>query len=198
MKGLKEYITESSLSRIWRKIQEHDSGALTGYRDENSKQQNRNNNREIVAFLRSKNYSVTGIQGNYIENFKTDDAKEVGEPSFFVVDHHDTGNLHKDLIALGMKYDQDSVLIVPRGGKGAYLYGTSRRDNAFPSFKEKSLTGDGKFGRVTGKFLSRIKGREFAFEAYKEPPTRNGKWAAHILGEQIDAELRVIIEKELL
>lgn len=187
-----EELRESSLSRIWRHVQDHQAGAISGYRDGNSKAENKSNNREIKAYLNKRGYSVTSVKGNYIENFGSENQREVGEPSFFVVDMNDTGNLERDLAALGKRYDQDSILIVPQGGKGAYLLGTSKRDDAFPPFKQKEVVGSSRFGKVAGQFLSRIRGREFAFESeqVKQPSTVNGKRGWSILADKVEAELK--------
>lgn len=195
MLNFSEYLNESSLSRIWRHVQDHQAGAISGYRDGNSKSENRRNNQEISAFLRSRGYSVTGVQGNYIENFGSDNQKEVGEPSFFVVDIADKGTLERDLRALGERFDQDSILVVPQGGKNAYLVGTSKRDDAFPDYGQKVKVGSGRFGKVAGQFLSRIRGREFTFESVDDPQTINGKWAMSKIAEQVESDL---IKKGLL
>lgn len=186
-------IDESSLSRIWSKTQDYTCGSISGYRDENSRAENKNNNKIILNYLQGKGYSVTSVQGSYIENFGSDSEKEVKEPSFFVanqkVEGDDKGQLEGDLIRMGRKTDQDSILVVPHGGKGAYLVGTSRRDEAFPSYGEKEVVGSGRFGKAAKEFLSRIKGRKFAFEEISRPGTRNGKWAQSVLVNKIDGEI---------
>lgn len=195
MQTFKEFLNESGLTRIWTHVQNHTCGAISGFRGENTKAQNQANNKEILAYLRRKGYSLTKVSGNYIENFGKADQKEVKEPSFFVVDIADTGNLEKDLVALGRRFDQDSVLIVPRGGNGAYLVGTSRRENAFPDFGQSVVVGSSRFGKVAGEFLSRIKGREFAFEEIQAPSTRNGKWGEATIAKQVEEDLRPIFEE---
>jgi len=187
--SLTESLTESSLSRIWSHVEKHQAGAISGYRDENAKSVNKSNNREIKAYLLKKGYSVTRVQGNYIENHGTDKAKEVGEPSFFVVDMNDTGKLDKDLIALGKRFEQDSILIVPKGGKGAYLYGTTTREDPYIEYNKTEKVGNGKYGKVAGAFLSRIRGREFAFESVTAPGTRNGKWGMSVIADAVEKEM---------
>jgi hypothetical protein len=166
---------------------------ITGYRDENSKSQNKQNNREIVNYLQAKGYSLTKVKGSYIENFGSENEKEVGEPSFFVCNHKvdgdDNGQLEKDLRKLGQRFDQDSVLIIPHGGKGAYLVGTSKRDDSFPPYGQKEVVGSGKFGKAAGQFLSRIRGREFAFEDVSLPGTNNGRRGQMILANRLDQEM---------
>ena len=188
-----ELFNESSLSRIWRKTQEHTCGSISGFRDERTRRENIANNRIILNYLQGKGYSVTSVQGSFIENFKTDSAKEVDEPSFFVCNHKvdgdDGGELERDLIKMGIKTDQDSILIIPHGGKGAYLIGTTHRENANIPFGQKQVVGSGRYGRAFGQFFSRVRGRIFAYEEIDPPATRNGKWSQAILVREIDSEM---------
>lgn len=194
MRDFIKYVNESSLSRIWDKVEKYTCGAITGYRNEQTNAENKQANKEILIYLKTKGYSITSVKGNYIENFGTSDAKEVGENSFFVanqkVEGDDGGALESVLKKLGLKYNQDSVLIVPVGGKGAYLLGTSKKDTAEPAFNQKFVTGNAKFGQVAGKYLSRIKNREFAFESVDFPGTINGLRGWEALTEEIDKDLQ--------
>jgi hypothetical protein len=140
--------------------------------------------------LLSKGYSVTKISGTYIENYKTPEARDVEERSLFVanqnVEGDDGGQLENDLIKMGEYFDQDSVLIIPIGGEGAYLYGTTKRGEAEPAYGEKYVVGSGKYGKVAGQFLSKIRGRRFAFEQLEMPKTINGIRGIHILLNELD------------
>jgi len=186
-------LEESSLSRVWQKTQNHSCGTITSHRDKKTKAQNKQTNKEMLTYLMGKGYSVTKIKGSYIENFGSENEKEVGEESFFVcnqkVEGSDGGILEKDLIALGRKYDQDSVLIIPMGGKGSYLYGTSKRDDAYPSYNKKEVVGSGKFGKASGQFLSRIRGRKFAFEEVEPTQTINGIRGKKIFVGKMEKEM---------
>lgn len=198
MKKWQDIVKESSLSRIQDKMSKHSAGAITAFRGDLTRKENKERNKELLSALKTKGYSVTKVKGSYIEQFGTKDAKEVGEESWFVVDDKidgdDNGKLEKDLIALGKKYDQDSILTI-RDGKG-FLIGTSKRDNAFPSFGKKEPVGKGKFGKVSGEFFSRIRGRQFAFES-TDPLTINGKWALKKMGERVWSEIVNESEAEL-
>lgn len=188
-------LEESGLARIYSKVKDHVTGAITGFRSSRTRNENRAINKQILAYLLSKGYSVTKVKGAYVENYGKDGEKEVGEESFFVANEKvfgaDDKDLEADLVALGQKYDQDSVLIV-RDGKGE-LIGTSNRDNAWPSFGERVPVGQGKFGKAAGQFFSRVKGRQFAFEEVSEvpmPETINGIRAMKIMAEQVEEALR--------
>lgn len=187
-------LTEASLTRIWDAIQKHSSGAITSYRGERTKAENKANQRELLAYLKTKGYSVISVKGSYIENFGSDNQKEVGEPSFIVINREvegdDGGKLKADLIKLGKKYDQDSVLIIPVGGKDAYLHGTSKRDNAYPDYGKEVKVGSGKFGYASGEFFSRVRGRKFAFEEIDFPQTINGIRGWKILSDLVEQELK--------
>jgi hypothetical protein len=162
---IKKYLGESSLSRIVDHMNNYSCGIITTFRGERTKSVNRINNKEALAVLKRKGYGVTKVKGSYIENFGTDTAIEVGEESLFVVNHKvkgdDNGELENTLKKLGERYDQDSILSIRKGE--AVLIGTSKRDNAFPNYGQKVSQGSGKFGRNAFEFLTRIKGRPFAF-----------------------------------
>ena len=195
MESFKDFLDlqESSLTRIWDKTQKHSCGTFTTFRADRTRQENLANNREAERYLVGRGYSVTKIKGSYIENFKSDNAKEVGEASFFIANHKvngdDGGELKKDLVALGRKYDQDSVLIIPFGGEGAYLFGTSKRGNGFPPYNQKEVVGKGGYGDAAGEFFSRIRGRKFAFEDVQTPQTINGIRGQKIFVEKFSKEL---------
>lgn len=192
MKGFKEYIAESSLSRIWAKTQKHTCGAITAWRGENTRAENKARNKELVDYLRGKGYSITNVKGTYIENKGKKNEKEVGESSYIVCNHKvegdDGGELERDLIKLGKRYNQDSILIIPVGGKGAYLYGTSKT-NDYPPMDKTMKVGDRKMGKTAGEFISRIRGREFAFEEVEMPGTINGIRGLRMFAEKLDREM---------
>ena len=185
-----EILNESSLSRLWDKTQKHTCGSISAFRDERTYQENDKNHKKLAAYLMSKDYSVTKIDGTYIENFNTKDAVDVNERSLFVcnnkVDGDDRGQLEKDLVKMGEEFDQDSILIIPVGGGDAYLRGTSKRDNAYPGYGQTEKAGDGKYGQVSGQFLSKIRGRRFAFEHLEKPGTINGRRGIQILLDEFE------------
>ena len=184
-----EMIEESGLSRLWRKTQDNQCGTITAFRGDRSYEENIRNNKKLLAYLQSKGYSVTSIAGTYIENMGSENEKEVNERSFFVCDQKGTGDLEKDLFKLGEAFDQDSVLIIPVGGKGAYLLGTSKREDSYPGYGNKEIVGDASYGQAAGEFLSKIKGRQFAFEDIEEPQTINGKRGQLIMLREMEKML---------
>ena len=169
MKDFKQIINESSLSRMRQHMIEHDTAMITAFRgyvkDENGEQitvtrkQNLKRNAQLKAEL-NKRYNITVVQGKYIEDYGTNDAKEVGEVTFFVVDQDDTGNLEDDITKAGINWYQDSVLFVEKGAKNGRLIGTN--DSDFPGFKKVIKVGNPIFGK-SGEFMTKMKGRPFIF-----------------------------------
>ena len=183
-------INESSLTRLWKHNENHDCGALTAFRKardcgdgvEYTKKENKARNKSLLAKLKSNGYSVTKLKGTYPEGGKT--AKE---ESFFVVDINDTGNLEKDLRKLGKLFEQDSVLIIPKGSiegeSNAYLIGTNNCPNNWLGYGKKEEFNTAKFGYNSPIYTSKVNGRPFIFESIvgeiKNPASGYGVWQMH-------------------
>ena len=130
---------------------------------------------------------MTRIDGTYIEKFNTEAAKEVKEDSFFAVNLSDDPAFIDNIKNLGERFCQDSVLIVPRGGKGAYLYGTN--DSEFPGYGESFDSGDFKGGEEA-EFMSRVGGRPYTFGEELILETlqdhgRNARWVIRKMSDKI-------------
>ena len=122
-------------------------------------------NSELKSKLLSMGYGVTRIDGVYIENYKTPNAKKVREESFIVVDLKDSGNLKKDLIRLGTYFEQDSITFSKPSGE-YYLISTNKCTDGYPgngSIGKEVKLGKAFFGK-DGEFFSAINGRPFVFE----------------------------------
>lgn len=177
-------VVESGLSRCRQHMLSHDTGLITAFRHDIdgeilTREQNLKRNRALLAELRSR-YNVTQMKGAYIENYGSPDEKEVGENVFFVVDQSDAGRLEKDLRKLGQKWNQDSVLYVPRGAPEGYLIGT--REGGYPGMGRRARLNHPVFGQG-GQFMTKVKGRPFILvsEAVEEflcdyPAGYFGEW----------------------
>ena len=184
-------LTESSLSRVYGHIMEHDSAILTTFRNEYTRKQNYERNRELKAQLLTMGYGVTKVAGSFIENFETPQAIEVSEQSFFVSNRGEAPGFFDSIEGLGQQYEQDSVLIIPKAGQGAYLIGT-KEGNDFPPFGEHITVGDLKMGRED-EFMSKVSGRPIVFkdkdikeelQTYKKL-SRNQRWAVKKMVERL-------------
>jgi len=172
-KNWKDYLRESSLSRIYRHYTEHDSGTISAFRyapdcgdgKPYTKKQNGDRNAILKALLLKSGYSVTPIDGSYIENYQSDNEIEVDEESFFVLDIKDFGNLKETLIKLGTKFDQDSITFSKKSGE-YYLISSNECENGYPGSGKIGVEvklGGTIFGE-DGEFFSKVKGRPFIFK----------------------------------
>lgn len=188
MKTFDTYLTESSLSRVYSHNKDHDCGALSAFRRQYSKDENVKRNRMLKAKLTTKGYGVTAVKGKYPEggNVKT-------EESFWVVDLQDTGNLEKDLAALGKEFEQDSVLIVPKGAveqkARGYLLGTSNSPDAEPGMGKKMLFDKAHFAKTNPYYTTLVNGRPFIFESCDCREVENassgmGEWARNLMAKK--------------
>ena len=180
------FLTESGLSRLYQHMVEHDSAILSAFRNEYSNEDNYERSRELKAQLLSLGYGVTKVDGSYIENFETPEAIEVSEQSLFISNRNDTTDFKNEIARLGEEYEQDSVLVIPAGGKDAYLFGT-REGNDFPPYGQLITVGNLKMGEEA-EIMSRVKGRPFIFdeptvETY-ENLSKNSRWAVKKLVER--------------
>ena len=189
-------LKESGLSRLATHMDNHDCGTITAFRSKEgcagpedkpyTIQDNKKRNRQLYASIGINGYGVTRVDGAYIENFGTKDAKEVKEDVYFVVDLKDKGTLKTDLMRLGETYMQDSILFIPKGGKGSVLIGTNKCENSYPGYGGRISFNDRKLGGK-GEFMTKISGRPFIFESnfleqfcsdnYYENANIMGKWA---------------------
>lgn len=164
-----EFLNESGLNRVFQSTQKHDFGMITAYRyatecgegEIYSYAQKQQRNKSLLMKLRAARFSVTAIRGSYIENYGSNNAKEISENSFLVVDINDRGDLKEVLLKLGEEFEQDSILFGSAGGSGT-LIGTNHCPNAYPGYHVEVPQGGAVFGK-TGEFMSRVKDRPFVF-----------------------------------
>jgi len=189
-------LNESGLARLSKHMEEHDCGTITAFRSKEgcagpddkqySRSDNQKRNKQLYANLQMMGYGVTAVHGAYIENYGTSNAKEVRENVYFVVDIKDGGKLREDLINLGGKYEQDSILFIPKGGEGSILIGTNDCKDSYPGLGKEIKFNDRKMGKG-GEFMTKISGRPFMFEEtlletvvednYFQYANIMGKWA---------------------
>ena len=166
-------VNESSLSRLWKHSQGHDTGTISAFRDSKdcgrgekyTLSQNKQRNSQLKAKLLSAGFGVTSIKGTYIENYKSTNAIEVEEDSFFVVNYQDKGDLKKRLIKFGEEFEQDSITFSKASGE-YYLISTNKCPTGYPGFGKIGV--EVKLGKPifseNGEFFSKINGRPFVFK----------------------------------
>ena len=158
----KEFMQESSLSRIKSKSDKGGIGILSGSRGDKSAKENRARAKQLDKDIRGKiGRGATKATGSYIEkDDKTGKETKVKERSH-IIDQGKMGKrkFKKAVKALGRKYGQDSVIAQTKGKGGATLART--RKGGLP--KRNIPIGKMKPGR-TGEMDTRIKGKTFTYE----------------------------------
>ena len=160
--SFKQFLNESSLSRLYKKYKDFDSGTISASRSYNTNEENKQLTLQLKTDLIKLGYSVTAINGVYIENYGKPNAVEVKEKSFIVFDQYNEGKLKDDLIKLGKKYEQDSITYSSVKDGEYYLIGTN--STGYPGLGKEVKLGKSMFGK-SGEFFSSIKGRPFVFES---------------------------------
>ena len=197
---MKSILKESSLSRVWSHNEKHHCAALTTFRtgadcgkgEKYSKSDNMKRNKSLLAKLQSKGYGVTTLKGKYPEG-----GKSQMEISFFVVNLQDSDDFFKQIAKLGTEFEQDSVLLIPKGAisgeSKAYLIGTNKCENNWLGYGKKEMFKGGKLGKTSPIYTSYVNGRPFIFEEVDMentlPGNGMGRWAMNIMANKHWTEL---------
>ena len=160
MKTYKEFMQESSLSRIKSKSDKGGMAILSGSRGDKSKKENQARAKQLDKDIRGKGLpGATKVTGSYVE--KGDDGKEkkVKERSHIVTSGKMGKRKFKKAVkSLGKKYGQDSVLTQTKksGTLSATRKGGLGKDKrvGVGRFKPQSKNPEGQ---------SEIKGKTFTY-----------------------------------
>ena len=161
MKTFKEFMQESSLSRIKSKSDKSGIATMSADRGNLSRKQNQARAKQLQKDIRGKfGRGPTKVKGSYLENPGSKDERKVKEKSY-VIDRGKMGKrkFKKEVKKLGKKYGQDSVLTQTK--KTATLHAT-RKGGLGP--KTKGI-GVGKFRaqKKNPEGQSQIKGKIFSY-----------------------------------
>ena len=160
MKSFKEFLNESSLSRIKSKSDKSGIAALSADRGDKSRKENKARSKQLEKDIRGTfGRGPTKVKGSYVEkDEKTGKERKVKEKSYVI----DRGKLSKKDFKkkakkLGKKYKQDSVLTQTK--KTATLHrtrkgGLDKKGENVGRFKPQ---GKNPYGQ------SQIKGKTFSY-----------------------------------
>ena len=151
-------ITESPLSRTQKYLENYDCATISAFRPI-TKSENKNASGELGELLKKTGYTYFLVDGSWIDNFGTDKAKESKELTYFVANTKNDKDFKKIILKLGEHFDQDAVMIYPKGSY-PYLQGTSKRSNAYPPYGQKEQKGKIKYGEKA-EFMTKVNGRPF-------------------------------------
>ena len=163
MKTYKEFIQESSMSRLKAKADKGGTAVMSASRGDKSRKENSERAKKLDRDIRSKfGKGATKVSGRYMEkDEKTGKETKVKERSH-VISSGKMGKrkFKKAVKALGKKYGQDAVITQQKGSKDATLKRT--RKGGLP--KRNIKLGKMRPGR-TGDNDTRIKGKTYTYEA---------------------------------
>ena len=163
MKTYKEFMQESSMSRLKAKADKGGTAVMSASRGDKSRKENSARAKQLDRDIRSKfGKGATKVSGRYMEkDEKTGKKTKVKERSH-VISSGKMGKrkFKKAVKSLGRKYGQDAVITQQKGSKDATLKRT--RKGGLP--KRNIKLGKMKPGR-TGDNDTRIKGKTFTYEA---------------------------------
>ena len=163
MKTYKEFMQESSMSRLKAKADKGGTAVMSASRGDKSKKENSARAKKLDRTIRSKfGKGATKVSGRYMEkDEKTGKETKVKERSH-VISSGKMGKrkFKKAVKSLGRKYGQDAVITQQKGSKDATLKRT--RKGGLP--KRNIKLGKMKPGR-TGDNDTRIKGKTYTYEA---------------------------------
>ena len=161
MKTFKQFLDESSLSRIKSKSDKGGMAVLSGSRGDKSKKENKARAKQLDRDIKGKGLpGATKVTGRWTENPGTKDEKKVKERSHVVTAGKKGKRKFKKAIkALGKKYGQDAVLTQTK--KTGTLSATRKGGLG----KDKRVKA-GKFrpGRSSPQGDTKIKGKTFTYE----------------------------------
>ena len=162
MKTFKQFLDESSLSRIKSKSDKGGMAILSGSRGDKSSKENKARAKQLDRDIRGRGLpGATKVSGRWDEkDKKTGETKKVKERSHVVTSGKmGKRKFKKTIKALGKKYDQDAVLTQTK--KTGTLSATRKGGLG----KDKRVKA-GKFrpGRSSPQGDTKIKGKTFTYE----------------------------------
>ena len=161
MKTFKQFLDESSLSRIKSKSDKGGMAVLSGSRGDKSKKENKARAKQLDRDIKGKGLpGATKVTGRWTEHPGTKDEKKVKERSHVVTAGKKGKRKFKKAVkALGKKYGQDAVLTQTK------KTGTLSETRKGGLGKDKRV-GVGKMrpGRSSPEGDTKIKGKTFTYE----------------------------------
>ena len=160
-RSIRKVLTESSLSRLLSHRTNYDTGCITAFRYNIPKKKALELNAQLEKELQSMSYGTVHVTGFYKEQEMEKASKE---QSLFVFDKEKTGNLQQDLMNLGRKYGQESILFKPKNGEARLI----RTDEK--AFGRESNPAEGtEWGKHSSAAWTELNGREFGDKINIQP-----------------------------
>ena len=168
MKTFKEFLDESSLSRIKSKSDKGGMAIISGSRGDKSSKENKARAKQLDKDIKGKGLpGATKVSGRWDEkDDKTGKTTKVKERSHVVTSGKKSKRkFKKDIKSLGKKYKQDAVLIGTKPGKSATVSATRKGGLGKSAGKpvKRFTAGTMKPGRTSPEGDTKIKGKTFTY-----------------------------------
>jgi len=171
--NFKEYLKESSLSRIWKFIEDdkYSFGVVSAFRTENSGAENKQLHKNLKIQVREMGYGFIEMKGGWVE-----EGMFSSEESLFIPKIN-----KKQMLELGKEYDQFSVIYKDKSG----FYEYSPYGKVLSKFKHGKGAENLELAKELLKsFFSSLKrgshkGRKFLFKMEEKEPASLNRLAYH-------------------
>lgn len=164
-------INEVKLSRVWKHTNDKaiPVSIITAMRDENGKDKNIANNKELAGLIKNSGYGYFWLEGHWIENQGEESEVDVIEKSIFIVGNkNDNGKLLGLVKKWMKKYNQDAVIFKPENSDDMNLVWQNGKMEKVGKFKADKIS----------QAYSKLKnGKTFVFERAFTPLNNISKLA---------------------
>ncbi len=166
-----DFLMESGLYNFLTYDNEHDCAFISTYRAARdcgqgkryTKRENLQRSTNLLYKLMSRRYGVISVLGQF-----RDGRQDSSERAFFVLNQHDSEQFAENIISFGEDFEQDAVLIIPKGAlqgrskSRAYYARTNACENNFLRLlnKEKKFFGRTLINREIKAFFSCVGSRD--------------------------------------
>lgn len=158
---------EHGPARLFSKYKNCDYGTISAYCSGKTMEENQENSAKLKAILIGAEFSVTAVDGTFLEKCSSPDVREIKKHFFLVFDYKNKGSLKELLTKLGEIYDQDCISY-RSAADGVYcLIGTAKREMAYPGYQNVMIL-DTPLFNGDGRFNAAIQGSPFVFDAVSE------------------------------
>ena len=145
----------SGLSHFFTSGNDHDVAFISAFRTRYTKRENLRRGSNLVAKLLTKGYGLASVLAG---------GQDSCERTFFVVNLRDDEAFARNIISYGRYFEQDAVLIIPRGGgkRRAYYVRTNACEKDFlrrPLTEKKKAFRRTMIDREIRAFFARARGR---------------------------------------
>lgn len=193
---LQKQLVESSLSRIIDKSKDFECVTISAFRGKNTKSVNELQSKRMLRMLKSLDYSITTIIGQY-EEIQDGKPVLVKEQSYFVANHKNDPNFLDQMKKIGELFDQDSICVIEKGFKSAYLYGTNK--TGYPGYGKVDKFSNVTIDTIEKKYFTAIGGKSFQFkglfEALQESYPYYGNWLGKMAMDNFASKVRKSIKE---